>query len=682
MTHHGSVAGTARVLDLTAARTRQAGERTIERRSDGHRLGNHGNRASELMKKAVITQLRDIAAIRGDVTADDLREAAARADVTYRQVCRWWRADLPNQLHQLDDQGHHAGHHTHADGDQARVDLPRFLYRFAEPGKFQFTPDEIEVIARSRCAKDGFAALAQRPGSRVKHVSRSTLYAAWDNVSPAVRAGAKYGDKTQRASEATYPLTGRDQVNESWSIDEYDLKVTADYNGIRVEPKVLIVRERRSGAPLAYTLLPRAGTGTDTGVVLAAAAIGFTCPHPRDSQRQLRVAGVPRLLVSDQGGPFIGDDGAAAARRLGIGPNPIASHRPQSNGDHEVMHQSLLRHFVDGPGSRRGWTDRAGTNLDHGVIPWQTVVEEMAHWWTTILGTPYTSGDRKGRTRLEVYADEVDDANVYQGPTLTPADEAALAVPVAERSYDKTRGVHYEGRYWLSPELAAAAKDHERITLKQLLDPDVLYAFDRKDRFIGIVLDRAAADLEHVHDLHQDRVQRQQFVEGSIAEPKAAAARAAATDAADAWAEAAEGLATAAEELARELTDTDAAAAELPSAPEAVADSGRTHAEPVRPTNRRRRKAPADKELGTVAGPVAGAATDIDDDDDAAAVAEFFRRNATRSLATQGREGDQEQDQEDDEEQHHEHDDEQDEEHDQHTDEQHDEERTGDDDAR
>ena len=94
----------------------------------------------------------------------------------------------------------------------------------------------------------------------------------------------------------------------------------------------------------------------------------------------------------------------------------------------------------------------------------------------TILNTAYTSGDREGRTRLEVYADEVDAENVYASITLTPADAAALAVPVAERSYNKTRGVAYDDRYWLSPELAAAAQDKERITLKQRLDPDVLHA--------------------------------------------------------------------------------------------------------------------------------------------------------------------------------------------------------------
>lgn len=158
-----------------------------------------------------------------------------------------------------------------------------------------------------------------------------------------VRVGARYGAKAGRKVEAKFPLTGRDGVNESWSIDEYDLKVTANHYGLQVEPKVLIVRDRCSGLPLSYVVLPRAATGTDTGVVLAAAAIGYTVTHPDDPAREVRVTGVARHLTSDQGGSFLGETGTAAARRLGIGLTPVPSHQPQANGDHEVMHQSLLR---------------------------------------------------------------------------------------------------------------------------------------------------------------------------------------------------------------------------------------------------------------------------------------------------------------------------------------------------
>jgi hypothetical protein len=622
MSRNTNARNLAAVVDLEAARNRPAGERSTITRSDGHRIGNHGNRASSLMKQTVIRQLRDIALIRGDITADDKRNAAASADVSYRQVCRWWRAEM---AHQLDEHDYTPADLTadltdeHLDANDGwsalgvssgtkPADLPRYLYRHAEPGKFQFTPAEIAFIGQHRCIKDGFAALAKVPGNRIVHLSRSTLYAAWANVSSPVRAGAKYGDKAQRTREATYALTGREQVNESWSIDEYDLKIVADYHGVEVHPKVLIVRERLSGAPLAYMLLPRAANAGDTAVVLTAAAIGFTTPHPRDPERELRVSGLGRMLTTDQGGPFFGEEGAAAARRLGILCNPIESYRPQSNGDHEVMHQFLLRHFVDGPGSRRGWADRAGERLDHGVLPWRAVEEEMAEAWAGILNAAYTKGERKGRTRLEVYADAVDDGNYYDGITLTPADEAAMAVVVAERSYDATRGVYYDDAYWLSPELAAAAEPKERIILKQLLDPAVLYAFDRHDRFIGILLNREEADLEHVHDLHADRAARKQFVEHRIAEAGAGAAR-------DAAAAARARVADRATEPPPVVADGGAADEE--SSTVVVVDDDRDHVEVVRPTRRGRRPATDDG-----SGPV--------DDADVDAITAMFRNAAAR----------------------------------------------------
>jgi len=543
----------APIVDLTAARQRPVGQRTVERLSDGRRKGNHGNRAPKLMKEAVLRHLNEILDLHGDVTPAHKRAAAKMANVDPHTVNRWWRTELATHLTIATETG---TAQVDENGDLNPDTLPRYLYKYAEHDRLQFRPDEIAIIGQHTYIKDGFAELLQRPNTRLKNYGKTALYEAYANVSEPVRIGAKKGDKVQRQNEATYPLTGRDHVNQTWSIDEYDLKVAADYHGITVHPKALIVRERRSGTPLAYLVVPRAADGIHTGQVLAAAAVGFTCTHPNDPNRQLRVAGVARMLVSDQGANFLGhangDGGAAAARRLGIGLNPTASHRPQANGDHEVMHQSLLRFFADGAGTRRGWTNRAGNPLDHGVLPWATVLEDMEEWWVTYLNTAYTSGDRKGRTRLQVYADNVDAGNVYAGHELTPADEAALAVPVAACSYDETRGLVYDNRRWLSPELAAAAKAQETITLKQLLDPDTLYAFDRKERFIGIVRPRALAELDLVQGLHNDRYSREQFVEHQVGRAAAQKARDEAVAAAaevsadtDAWEESAEGLANA-----------------------------------------------------------------------------------------------------------------------------------------
>ena len=84
----------ARVVDLAAARERPAGARTVERLCDGRRKGDHGNRASEPMKAAAITQLREALALRGTVTAADKQRIATFAGVTVRALNRWWHTAL------------------------------------------------------------------------------------------------------------------------------------------------------------------------------------------------------------------------------------------------------------------------------------------------------------------------------------------------------------------------------------------------------------------------------------------------------------------------------------------------------------------------------------------------------------------------------------------------------------
>ena len=558
----------AHIVDLAQVRAGRAGD-VVARRSDGHRLGNHGNRAPMTMRTKTISDLRDIAAYRGRVTAADKEFAARAAGVSLRSVNRWWSDERERQVQAANEHAQRIHDNNTAGGDgndagtqdAAPVNLPKWLYRHAEPGKLQLTPAEIAFFGQHNSIKAAIDAVRANPTHRLNNYGTSTIYAAHGNVAAPIRTSAKKGAKAGRQIEATYPLTGRDAVNESWSIDEYDTKVVANYHGQQVAPKMLLVRERASGLPLAYVVLPRAATGADTGVVLAAAAIGYTVTHPGDPTTTLHVGGVARHLVSDQGGPFLGEEGVAHARRLGIGLTPVPSHQPQANGDHEVMHQSLLRHLVDGPGSRRGWTDRAGNRSDHGVIPFETVLDEVEAWFVAQVNAAYTSGPRRGRTRIQVYADHVDAGTTYPGHELSAADEGAVAYHRGVRTYDPTRGIAYDSRYWLSPELASTANPGQKIEIRQLLSTDVLYAYDTHGRFIGLLRPRDEADLADITQVHADRARRERFVKDHIADPKAKAAQADAVAAQD---EVAERLADAAQQagqVANPNTEPIAAAA-------------------------------------------------------------------------------------------------------------------------
>ncbi|QWC83724.1 hypothetical protein KLP28_08675 [Nocardioidaceae bacterium] len=543
-------------------------------------LGDHGKRTSEATRDAAVLFLLERGTITGKVTLDDKKVAARRADVTVRTINTWWRAACELQVEELQP----------VTGTEP---LPSWLYRYQDANDLQLTPAEVSFFGRFSRTIDAIRAIHADPTHRLHHYSRSALYGAWDNVSKAVREGARKGSAAQRAIEATWPLTGRERVNETWSIDEYDLKLSArNENGELIEPKLLLIRDRASGLPLAYSVLPYGARGEDTGVLLAAAAIGYSCPDPRDPSRTVEVSGVARLLVSDQHGNLIGTDAKAAARRLGIGNDPIASHTPQSNGDHEQMHLSLVGHFADGAGSRRGWKNIADERLDHGELPFEAVVAEVDDWFATYIATPYQSGPYAGRSRLEVYADLRAQEQVYEGPTLTEEDEGAVARYAGERTYDATRGLHFEGRYWLSNTLADTAKPGERITLRQLLDPDTLYAYDRKGRFIGTVSPRDEAPVGEVEKGHQHRAQRDRFTQRAVAEQRASQAR---DDALDAWDEVGDALADASESDATEAVGPEVAGRDhqdLPPTYEGVtatSPSQRPSAAPAGGTTRNRR---------------------------------------------------------------------------------------------
>lgn len=133
---------------------------------------------------------------------------------------------------------------------------------------------------------------------------------------------------------------------------------------------------------------------------------------------------------------------------------------------------------------------------------------------------------------------------MYTGHTLTVEDEAALAIPVGERSYDPTRGIQWAGRYWLSRDLANKAVRGQRLSLRQLLNPEVLYVFDTNDKFIALAELRDSGEVADQHGLYRDRALREQFVEG-IATDRAAEAHASASAA---WDDVADGLADAAKD--------------------------------------------------------------------------------------------------------------------------------------
>ncbi len=552
---------TAQVIDFAVAREQLPGERGVERLCDGRRKGDHGNRLSPPMKARIIADLEETLEDFGVVTVADKKECAKAAGVTLRTVNRVWERRMLNELHirqreygqqhQQDDEQDDeltgcvetCDDDNHGRGCRGSLDdeAPAWMVKFNERGrKLQLTRSEIALFTSHSHTNDAIAAVRAIDGHRLNHYCDATLYKAWGNVSEPIRVGARYNSTRQRAIEGTWPLSGRDMVNDSWSIDEYDLKVNAHLRGHVVQPKLLVVRDRFSGLPLARLVLHRAARATDVARVLGAAAIGYTVPGYHPDGSDLRVSGVARYLNSDQATVFIGDEALDAARKLGISNDPSPSNQPQANGDHEVMHQTLLRYFADGGGWRRGWEDRAGKAFDHGLPPYEAILESVDEVFTQLIEAAITKGQHKGMTRLDAYARGLDEGLVYEGPVITEADEAGLAQFVVSRQYDPTRGIELGGRYFLSQELANRAVKSQLLHVHQLVDPDVIYVFDTHGRFIATAGLRDNPDPADQHGLLADRAKREAFVKNA-GDVRSIRARTAAADDDRRWAEDVEG---------------------------------------------------------------------------------------------------------------------------------------------
>ena len=239
--------------------------------------GDHGNRYHEVVKAAVLIALHESLELHGTVPTKDKRQLVADHGIDLRTINRWWRTELlahaaaqelglddgdpTNTADPTDatDRGGAHGDPTQPDsgagngGDsdsgsggsggaggaggsggagggrsgmtpeevETMMTKHRYLYRVVNTARLQLTPAELSFIANQPSAADAFAVFRATDRHRLAGYSDATLYRALANVPPSVLIAMRTKDETkQRKAEATYPLTGRDRINESWSIDE------------------------------------------------------------------------------------------------------------------------------------------------------------------------------------------------------------------------------------------------------------------------------------------------------------------------------------------------------------------------------------------------------------------------------------------------------------------------------
>ena len=474
------------------------------------------------MRKAVLVELRRAHATFGSVPAEMIRNEAARSGVDQRTVQKWWRADQMEQVRQFADIEQLA---PTADGESVAEldDLPPFLQRFASTygsRRLVLTLSETEFIARRSTVFAAIEDLRSASGNRLAQYGKSTIYAAYKtNTHAAVRVGARKGAAAQRACEMGTPLVRTALVNDLWSIDEYDLKLSSlDPYGRACQPKMLAVRDVVSDVILATSVLYASANETDVLSVMGAAVVGF-------DDDGMTFGGPARLLRSDQGSAIISDLVVEMLEHVGMSVDATESHAPRANGDHEAIHRTIGNRLAGGPGSRRGWKDRAGQVLDHGTVPFSAVCDGVADWARAHNHRTIGKGRLKGQTPVLVYLEKVAAGDVHAYP-VTDEEIGRLAPLVAEHTIDVSRGVFLDGAYFLGDGLAAAAEKGMRISVRQLLDPDTAYAFDRHGTFLGVIYRDSTIPDEVTAKIQADRRSRDQFVARNVGADNATEARA------------------------------------------------------------------------------------------------------------------------------------------------------------
>jgi hypothetical protein len=210
---------------------------------------------------------------------------------------------------------------------------------------------------------------------------------------------------------------------------------------------------------------------------------------------------------------------------VGTSVDATESHSPRANGDHERIHRSIGNRLAGSPGSRRGWTDRAGKVLDHGTVPFAVARDGVRDWAREHNDRTITKGRLKGQTPLGAYRDLAAAGSGYAYP-VTDEEIGRLAPLVAEHKIDVTRGVFLDGSYFAGRGLAAAAEKGMRISVRQLLDDDTAYAFDRHGDFLGVIYRDSTIPDEVTAGIQSDRSRRGDFVERKVAGANANDARA------------------------------------------------------------------------------------------------------------------------------------------------------------
>lgn len=445
-------------------------------RCDGRALGDHGNRADSLKKQLVMKRLQERMSHDGKVPRDVRTWALDVAGIRPRQLQRW--------ISQV-----RAGHVDHilAHGDvsdQHEIFRLQRIRAGQRPSAWDcaFNEQLIREIDSYDNPQRAWEVMHARKDHPLFGIGRSTFYAQYAKVRTSVQRGTRESLASMREHEMSARLTTDGEP--IWFIDEFDTKTNAYYGGQIVSPRLLWIRDRETGFPESFIVLPHAARSEDTLSVVGLAALGGQFELDGEV---VEYSGTPPYLGSDQGGALFS---AEVRERLGfVGMRPFvgASRTPQHQGSIEVPHDVFAQALARRQGTRRTPANHSGNPYSTGVADFADVFaacEDVIDWLRSQLRTD--TARHAGRTAAE-YKRDLLKTGELQLQSVKDAHLAELAEIVDEREHNPKKGVRWNKDDYTSVELAQWG-EHETVRVAKFSgNDDILFVRDSSGQFLSIV---------------------------------------------------------------------------------------------------------------------------------------------------------------------------------------------------
>lgn len=381
-----------------------------------------GRTPHEVLRRSVTVELLDVRAELGEVPNAVIEHAAEDAGVTPRTVRRWLQT---------------------ANADPDFADAPGKL----KPRGIKLNDDELELIfAHSGNVSAVWREIKDNDDCRFG--SETSLRRAWKDIDPAVAAMAA-GGAVELMKKQPRVLSEAPERNHTWRIDHEELPVWVLPKGRSVPEKPWVTVIEDDNTRMAMSMIYTFGTPSVEQIIAALADAIRRKPTTMTGQW---VGGLPRRLISDNGGDFRSTLYREALARLGIVPRFNYPYMKHQNGKIERFNRTSQDEFAQRlPGYAHGPETLKGKQLYamRGDVLHEDVFRELLLNWMQEYNSERPHSSLDGRTPLQVWCEQTN--------LLREADPDGLRLALMQDAKPRRvqpTGVFFKNRYYQRGALA------------------------------------------------------------------------------------------------------------------------------------------------------------------------------------------------------------------------------------